>query len=405
MTATGTEGRRQARKRGFRRAALILGAGGAVALAALLADGPLLALLLGIACLIWAAWQLYQPGGVPILVYHSVSPDAGWLPWARNTSVRPEVLRCHLAALRAGGWRVIATQELIQARQSGTALPRRTVVLQFDDAYLDNYLFAAPILREFSAPAMFFASTDFIAEGESLRQDARSQGAAAWAGYMNAAELRALDADPLFTVEAHGTNHARIPVSDAPAETVQGDDWKPHAPLSWAKGEGNKSLWYKAATAPEILAPGCVLPCHDSALAGRWWRDGRAETEAEFRARVTAMLTEAHGRLETVLGRAPNVMAWPFDRCDEVSLQAAYDAGFTAVTGGNGENRVGEAATVLSRIHLQDHAFGPGPLWLEALAVRARAQAASGHWIWHVLVALAARRRRRLLGASGYGAP
>ncbi len=395
--------RRRARKAAFRRAAL-WGGGGVVAalmLAVLgfLFTGAVLALM---GCVL-ALRSLHHPGGVPILVYHSVSPQAEWLPWAKNTSIRPEVLRCHLRALKAGGWTVISTLDLIHARQTGAALPRRAVVLQFDDAYLDNYLFAAPILREFNAPAMIFASSDFIAPGEDLRDAARSGPPEGWAGYMNAAELRALDADPLFDIEAHGTNHARIPVGETAGDTVAEGDWKRHAPLSWANETGDKSTWYLAKSPPEGLTAGSVLPRHDSALAGHWWRDGTCETEAEFATRVGTMLAEAHSRLGAILGRAPRVMAWPFDRCTNVSIAAAKEAGFDAVTGGAGENRTDEDPTILSRAHVQDYAFGAGPLWLEGLATWARAHSAAGHWHWHVVTVLAARARKRKFGATGYG--
>lgn len=363
------------------------------------------------------AWRvLTDPGGVPILVYHSVSPDADWLPWAQNTSVRPEVLDVHLRTLRRGGWTVVSTAQLVAARLQGTALPRRAVVLQFDDAYLDNYLFAVPILRRHDAPATIFASVDFIDPGDVARDANAAGGPTAWQGYMNAAELRALDADSLFTIEAHGTDHARIPVSDRSTGRV-GPDWKRHAPLAWASDPDNKSRWFEADTPPPGLAPDALLPESDSALAGRWWRGGSAETDDAFRARVSQMLGRAHRDLASVLGRAPRVMAWPFDRLDPIAVQAAADAGFVAVTGGRRDNRVedrhpegrhpggghpGDGPVILSRVHLQDRAFGGGPLWLEALALRARINTAAGRLAWHPVTALANRLRRRRMGPSGH---
>lgn len=387
--------RRIVRKRAFRRAGMVL-LGGLL----LTALGWAMIGAWALVCLVPAAWLasriLTQPAGVPILVYHSVSPDAQWLPWAANTSVRPEVLDAHLRELRRGGWTVVPTEALVEALRTRRPLPPRSAVIQFDDAYLDNHVFAAPILRRHAAPAMFFASTDFIAAGDGLRK------APAHEGYMNAAELRAMDADPLFSIEAHGTNHARIPVS----ERVQGQvgaDWKRHAPLVWFDG-ADKSRWFEGSR-PPALAPDMPLPEHDSALAGRWWRDGKAEDDAAFESRVLATLTDARERLAVVLGRAPKVMAWPFDRSDPISVAAAHRAGFVAVTGGRGGNRCGEGGTapvVLSRIHLQDRAFGGGPLWLETLALRAKLGTAEGRLVWHPVVALANRLRKRRFGASGY---
>lgn len=398
--------RRHTRKRAFLRAGAAAGGGLAVGAGAAMAGAPLAAAAAIVAGSGLSVAALNRPGGVPILVYHSVSPDASWLPWAANTSIRPETLRRHLRALKAGGWTVISTARLISDRSAGRSLPRRSVVLHFDDAYLDNFLFAAPILREFEAPATFFASTDFVAPGSTLRQPGDDPDG--WRGYMNAAELKALDSDPLFDVEAHGTNHARVPIEDASVEgsidTITAENWRSHAPLSWALIDGDKSHWYEAADPPLTLRLGAPVPRNDSALTGRWRRDSVTEEEAVFAARVGEMLSTAYDGLSQLIGRPPQIMAWPFDRCCEISIAAARQAGFQAVTGGRGENRPGDPHDILSRVHMQDAAFGGGPHWLEALAAAARVNSASGRLHWHVVTAVAARMRKRKFGAPGYGA-
>jgi len=221
---------------------------------------------------------------------------------------------------------------------------------------------------------------------------------------MNATELRALDADPLFEVEAHGTHHARVPISDRRIGTVSQENWKKHAPLSWALTHGDKSDWFRAKTPSAPLQLGGPIFENDSALAGRWYKEGRPETEAEFSSRVHATLAEAYHGMHAILGRAPTVMAWPFDRCCEVSIRAAHKAGFEVVTGGRGENRASEEPTVLSRVHIQDFAFGGGGLALEALSLRARVNSAAGRYLWQLVTAVAGRLRRRRFGVSGYGA-
>ncbi len=146
-----------------------------------------------------------------------------------------------------------------------------------------------------------------------------------------------------------------------------------------------------------------MVPETDSALSGRWWCNGQAETEAAYAQRVRDALGRSHKELGNILGREVTIFAWPFDRSCPVSIAAAKEAGFTAVTGGRGENRSDEDPTILSRVHIHDRAFGKGPLWLEGLAVRARVNAASGRLAWHLIVALAARLRRRRFGRLGYG--
>lgn len=399
--------RRRIRRRAFLTAAGVAVAGLAAAgLWAVVAPSwlGLVAIAIAGAGLAGAAAILHRPGAVPILVYHSVSPDARWLPWAENTSVRPETFRRHLEILRRGGWTVIPTTDLVVARRQGKTIPDRTAVIHFDDGYLDNFLFAAPILREFAMPASFFVSLDFIEPGEALRTGAAAQGPAAWTGYMTAAELRAMDADPLFSIDAHGLDHARVPVSGEVVDRLTAGNWRRHAPLAWANDRANKARWFEADGPPAGLRLNDPVPASDSALSGRWWRDGAPEDEAAYAARVQQALTQTFQGLQTILGRAPAILAWPFDRSCPVSVAAARRAGFVAVTGGTGENRAGEDPTILSRVHVQDRAFGGGPLWLEGLAFRARLHSASGRLVWHVPVALAAMARRRRFGRPGYGA-
>lgn len=397
---TGVRDRRAARRRRFAWAAAALAIGviiGGLPLPAMSPWAGPLALLAGCAA---AAVILHRPGGVPILVYHSVSPDAGWLPWAANTSVRPETFRRHLATLRRGGWTVISTSALLAARRAGA---QRQVIVHFDDGYLDNFLFAAPILREFGMPATFFVSSDFIDPSDGLRSGAAREGPAAWRGYMNAAELRAMDADPLFQVEAHGADHGRVSVSDRVVDRLTEANWRRHLPLGWAVDPGNKARWFEAEQPPPSLRLGEPVWENDSALAGRWWRDGAAESETEFADRVQRALTRAREEIGRTLDRPPRILAWPFDRSCPAGVAAARRTGFAAVTGGFGENRDDEDPAVLSRVHVQDRAFGGGPIWLEGLALRARVNAASGRLAWHLVVALAARLRRRRFGRPGYG--
>ena len=60
---------------------------------------------------------------------------------------------------------------MIDALDHGRALPRRAVVVTFDDGYDDNYRVAFPILRELGMPATFFVSTGHIDSGRAYAYD------------------------------------------------------------------------------------------------------------------------------------------------------------------------------------------------------------------------------------------
>jgi peptidoglycan/xylan/chitin deacetylase (PgdA/CDA1 family) len=338
-------------------------------------------------------------GGVPIIVDHSVSPAPAWLPWADNISVRPDTFRRHMQILRRSGWNVIATRELVEARRAGRALPPRSVVLHFDDGYLDNFQIAMPILREAGFPATCFVSADFIEPGSAVRPTP-GPGGQPPPGYMTAEELRAMDADPLFEIAAHGLDHSRIPVGPRVVARLAASDWRLHAAYVWAWQRGSKARWFEAET-PAPLAFGDAIHESDSALCGRWWRPDGQETDVERAARVTASLTTARERLEAILGRPVDLLCWPFDRWTDASRAAARAAGFRTVTGGRGENLPDEDPDLLSRVHIHDHAFGGGNLWLEEIAFRARLALLSGNFYATYPVALATLFRRRRFRRPG----
>ena len=106
-----------------------------------------------------------QPAGATVIMYHSVPTAdmaAGLDP--RNT-MNPErfhrQMRC-LARHRS----VITLDKLVDAIESGHDLPAGTVVLTFDDGYLDNLTVVAPILRELRLPAVLYLATGYIDRAE-----------------------------------------------------------------------------------------------------------------------------------------------------------------------------------------------------------------------------------------------
>lgn len=359
-----------------------------------LVDYPMaMALVLSALGFVLGARALDARGAVPIIVYHSVSGSSDWLPWADNTSVRPEVFRAHLKVLRRGAWHVTDSWSLHQARRDGAPLPRRTLAIHFDDGYLDNYVAAVPLLREAGFPATFFVSTDFIDPSSTPRPQYGSDAAIRWDGYMNAAEIREIDADPLFEIACHGADHGRVAVGPGPADSLTPENWKSHAPWLWARTPGNKSQWYKASV-PDCPF-GTPVPETDSALcASAWDPETGAEPDTSRRRRVLQSLRTSRDVLQSVLRREVSFICWPFDRVTEETLTLARRAGFTLFTGGRGENRAGEAPDILSRVHINDHAAGRGlPIWVEALVFRARLGVAAGE-LWFLPVTWAASRLR-----------
>jgi peptidoglycan/xylan/chitin deacetylase (PgdA/CDA1 family) len=99
-----------------------------------------------------------------ILMYHRVLPrevfDQAKVPVQAGMYVTPESLRVHLQYLKTHCIPV-SLDELVRRLRAGEDISR-CVAVTFDDGWLDNYLYAYPLLREFKVPATVFLTSGFI---------------------------------------------------------------------------------------------------------------------------------------------------------------------------------------------------------------------------------------------------
>ena len=104
---------------------------------------------------------------VPILMYHSVSPDAG--P-KTALAVTPRTFERQMHFLRKNKYNVIPLEHLVDLISQKKRIPRRTVAITFDDGYQDVYRYAFPILKVYNLPATLFIIVDEVgrAQGDRL---------------------------------------------------------------------------------------------------------------------------------------------------------------------------------------------------------------------------------------------
>lgn len=95
---------------------------------------------------------------LPVLMYHHVSPQSGLV------TVSPECFRKQMESLVAAGWSSATSTEL-ELFFAGELLPDKKVMISFDDGYLDNFVYAHPVLKEFGLQAMLFIVTGWIGDG------------------------------------------------------------------------------------------------------------------------------------------------------------------------------------------------------------------------------------------------
>ena len=97
---------------------------------------------------------------VPVLLYHHVNPHRGDL-----VTLTPNEFEAQLRYLQKRRFRTLFLDELVPFLKGEAILPDRTVALTFDDGYLDNWVYAFPLLVRYEIKATLFAVTSWVEEG------------------------------------------------------------------------------------------------------------------------------------------------------------------------------------------------------------------------------------------------
>lgn len=135
---------------------------------------------------------------VPILAYHRVGPRASPMV------MPPDTFAAQMEYLARNDYKVIRLGEFLEFLQGRRPLPKRAVVITFDDGHVSAYRHAYPVLKQYGFPATFFLYTDFLDAGEALR----------WS------QIREMAASGLIDFQAHSKTHANLVVR-LPGETDQ----------------------------------------------------------------------------------------------------------------------------------------------------------------------------------------
>jgi peptidoglycan/xylan/chitin deacetylase (PgdA/CDA1 family) len=100
---------------------------------------------------------VYRPEGVPVLMYHSVNDTLG-----DPLCVRPSEFEQQMRFLSENDFHSITLAQLEGYLYHKSQLPRRAVVITFDDGNKDNITVAQPILQKYHFTAAEFVPGSYI---------------------------------------------------------------------------------------------------------------------------------------------------------------------------------------------------------------------------------------------------
>ncbi len=105
---------------------------------------------------------VYTQGLVPILLYHSVSPDPP--SWIAPFSVSPATFAAHLDEIVASGRQPLTVSQYVDGLAGRGALPPRPVLITVDDGFADFADHALPALAERNLPSTLYVTTGALSD-------------------------------------------------------------------------------------------------------------------------------------------------------------------------------------------------------------------------------------------------
>jgi len=139
---------------------------------------------------------------LPILLYHKIDRIPAGSRYPRNY-VTPEQFEAQLAFLARRGYTSVTFADYLAYRRGERLLPRRAVIITFDDGYRSNRTIALPLLRQYGFGATIFLVTAYV--GMTNRWDADE----IQEPLLDAADVRAMQAVGI-DFGSHTATHARL---------------------------------------------------------------------------------------------------------------------------------------------------------------------------------------------------
>jgi peptidoglycan/xylan/chitin deacetylase (PgdA/CDA1 family) len=266
-----------------------------------------------------------QPGAI-ILMYHSIA-DQHYDVWVDpNNHVSPDCFERQIRFL-ATKRRVVSLTEVIQTLCDGESCSPGTVVITFDDGYLDNLTVAAPLLARYGLPATLFLPTGQIDRGETQWIDEiysafRFRSCNQLSGPRRVCEYYDL-ADPVQCKTAYRAYCDSLLTCDYAARRKLLD--AAHSQLMPSRMPSRLTMTWNdvvelQATYPQFEIGGHTVNHTDMS---------RLTADQALRE-----LTACRDRIQQMIGVSPNHFSFPYGRTSQMLGRLVEESGFESACGG-----------------------------------------------------------------------
>ncbi len=145
-----------------------------------------------------AGTPITRPFDLPILMYHHVSQTVPGDALTAGLTVTTTGFEQELQYLKCAGYTAVTMAQLFAAMDGKAVLPRKPVMLTFDDGYDDGYTQAFPLLQKYGFAGSFAIITGLVEGGGP---------------YMSWAQIREM-ADAGMEMTSHTVTHIDLGTSD-----------------------------------------------------------------------------------------------------------------------------------------------------------------------------------------------
>ncbi|MBI5883904.1 MAG: polysaccharide deacetylase family protein [Elusimicrobia bacterium] len=143
---------------------------------------------------------------VPVLTYHHVAPDR---------DITPETLEKHLLWLKGQGYRTLRVSDLERHADGTKPASEKSLVLTFDDAYADAWVYAHPLLKKHGMTAVLFIPTAFPTMSSLKRLTSEDGGSISDTrtlergldGFLSWGEIKAMASSGVWELGSHTLSH------------------------------------------------------------------------------------------------------------------------------------------------------------------------------------------------------
>ncbi|MHA1394708.1 MAG: polysaccharide deacetylase family protein [Promethearchaeota archaeon] len=150
---------------------------------------------------------------VPVIMYHSIGIiNEKWL-W-KHLTCPWRLFESHLKWLKMMNFHSISLKQLYDYKKYQIGLPSNPIVLSFDDGYLDNWVFAYPLLKKYGFQGTIFINPEFVDSRKIIRKNLED----VWSkhepyekletkGFLSWEEIKIMDKNGIMDIQSHSMSH------------------------------------------------------------------------------------------------------------------------------------------------------------------------------------------------------